>query len=242
MRDATLAMLAETQRLADAEFGADSMLAALVHAQTATTYSGHGEFDDAEKHFRIAIDIYEERVGRDHGTTISTLNNLGVLYSGIGRFDLAEEIHRELLQTNLEKYGMVHAGTAGSYQNLATAISHQQRYEEAISLHRKAIESYQAVLNEDNPRRALPLLSIAVAELALGNAEGAELAAQEALSWFRSTAAAGTSLEGIAACLVGLSLEAQEQTAEGRAMVVDARELFKSGGVPQKYLDLCGND
>lgn len=241
-RDETLAMLSGTMELANAVFGEDSMLAALVHAQTATTYSSHGESDDAEKHFLIAIDIYERRVGRNHGTRVSALNNLGVLYVGTGRFDKAEQIHRELLQINIDKYGEQHRGVASSYQNLATAIYKQGRYDEAIPLHRKAIEIYRAVLNEENPFHGYPLLSIATAELERGNAEAAEAAAREALAIFQTTNAAGTMVEGIAACLVGTSMQARGLVDEGREVVLESRRLLSGGGVPDQYVAMCLED
>jgi tetratricopeptide (TPR) repeat protein len=239
MRDETLAMLVGTQQLADSTAGPDSLLAAFVHAQTATSLSSYGEYEAAEEQFKQAIDIYESRAGRTHGATLAALNNLGLLYVKTQRFDLAEDIHRELLQTYLAKYGPKHRGVAESYQNLATVIGRQGRLDESLPLHRLALESYRAVLNEDNPSIAIPLLSIASAELKLGNASEAEVAAQEALDWFRSTAAAGSTLEGIALCLVGVSLEGQGKAAEGSAMVENASLLIKPGEAPETYRALC---
>ena len=240
-RDETLAMLAETMALANAQFGEDSLFAALVHAQLATTYSSHSEFENSEKHFLIAIDIYERRVGRNHGSRVSALNNLGVLYVSSHHFDRAEQIHRELLQINIEKYGEQHRAVASSYQNLATAIYKQGRYDEAIPLHRKAIEIYRVTLNDDNPLHGYPLLSISTAELQRGNPIAAESAAREALAIFKATPAAGSMVEGIAACLVGVSLEARGLADEGRAVIRESRSLL-SGGIPDPYTELCLED
>jgi hypothetical protein len=107
---------------------------------------------------------------------------------------------------------------ADSYQNLAGAITYQGRYNESIPLHRKAYEIYREVVNDDNFVIAFPLLSISYAELHRDDGPAAEEAAREALVRFEA-AVGGSYLEGIARCLLGLSLEAQGRAAEGSAML-----------------------
>jgi len=85
---------------------------------------------------------------------------------------------------------------------------------------------------------AFPLLSIAKVELERGNAKAAEIASREALTRFNSTAS-GTFLEGVARCLIGLSLEQQGRVDEGGVMVESSHPLMATGNIPDPYPELC---
>jgi hypothetical protein len=127
---------------------------------------------------------------------------------------------------------------ADSYQNLAGAITYQGRYNESIPLHRKAYEIYREVVNDDNFVIAFPLLSISYAELHRDDGPAAEEAAREALVRFEA-AVGGSYLEGIARCLLGLSLEAQGRAGEGSAMLKRSHELMSAASIPDPYPELC---
>jgi tetratricopeptide (TPR) repeat protein len=182
--------------------------------------------------------VLEARLGNDHSCTLAALNNLGYLYSRSNDQASAERIHREILARRIARHGAIHRSVADSYQNLAGAITRLGRYDESIPLHRKAYETYQAVLNEDNYVIGLPLLSTAYAELQRDDAVVAEAAAREALSHMEATVP-GTFFEGVARCLVGLSLEAQGNAEEGGALVFASHELMKGSSIPDPYPALC---
>jgi serine/threonine-protein kinase len=236
--DAAFAAVAEAGNIADSVFGTASLQAALVRVRLASTMTMFGDYERSEQNFLEAIPVLEARLGKDHGSTLSALNNLGYLYHRRKDQVMAEQIHAELLERQIAKRGPVHRAVADVYQNLAGAITHLGRYDESIPLHQQAYEIYKSVLNEDNYMIAFPLLSIAYAELQRNNAAAAERAAREALSRFEATVS-GTFLEGVARCLVGLSLEQQGRTAEGGAMVSSSHELMKTGSIPDPYPALC---
>jgi len=106
-----------------------------------------------------------------------------------------------------------------------------------LPLHRKAYEIYVAS-GTNHHRNVFPLLSIAYIELQSNNPLPAEEAARAALEHFRQTVP-GTFMEGVAACLVGLALEQQGDSA-GTAMVEDSHDLiaqYEFGSSP--YPALC---
>jgi serine/threonine-protein kinase len=236
--DAVFAAIAEARSVADSVFGTESLQAALVRIRLASTMSMFGDYAGSERNFRDAIPVLESRLGEDHSSTLSALNNLGFLYHRRHDQAMAEQIHAELLNRQIAKRGPVHREVANSYQNLASAITHLGRYDESIPLHQEAYRIYKDVLNDDNYMIAFPLLSIAYAELQRNNAGAAEQAAREALGRFEATVG-GSYLEGVARCLVGLSLEQQGRTAEGGEMVRASHTLMKSGSVPDPYPALC---
>jgi tetratricopeptide (TPR) repeat protein len=230
--------LREAEQVARQAFGADSLQAALVQVRLASSLTNRGEYDASEQVFLAAIPVLEARLGKNHGSTLGALNNLGYLYHGQGDLGAAERIHRELLARNLSKHGEKHRAVGDSYQNLASAIMHQGRFEESLPVHRKAYETFKTVLNDDNYVIAIPLLSIAFAELQLGHATAAEAAAREALERLQTTSAA-RHLEGVARCLAGLGLEQQGRVAEGAAMVAASHALIGTANLPDAYPELC---
>ena len=230
--------LREAGQVARQAFGADSLQAALVQVRLASSLTNRGEYDASEQNFLAAIPVLEARLGKEHGSTLGALNNLGYLYHGKGDLRGAERIHRELLERNRSKHGELHRAVGDSYQNLASAIMHQGRFDESLPLHRKAYETFKAVLNDENYVIAIPLLSIAYAELQVGSVPAAETAAREALQRLGATSAA-RHLEGVASCLVGVSLERRGQGDEGAALIAAAHALIGTANLPDPYPELC---
>ena len=236
--DAALAAIDEAAGIADRVFGPGSLQAALVRIRLASSMTMFGDFEASERNFREAIPVLESRLGEDHSSTLGALNNLGFLYHRRNDHAMAEEIHSELLKRRIAKRGTVHRAVGDSYQNLAGAITQLGRYDESVPLHREAYRIYKHVLNEDNFMIALPLLSIAFAELQRNDPAAAEDAAREALSRFEATVG-GSYLEGVARCLVGLSLEQQGEAEKGGELVQSSHELMLRGSVPDPYPALC---
>ena len=233
-----LIILAEAQSLAVDVYGAESLAVALVRAQTATQLSATGDHARAEAAFHEAITLYESRIGRDHGATLAALNNLGSLYLAMGEYVRGEELLRDVLSRAERKYGSGHRQVANAYQNLATHIARQGRYADAIPVHRRAYEIYRTVLTADHEVHALPLMSIAYAELQLGEFDSAESSALSALAVLEKKAP-DTYLVGVARCLVGLALEGGGEAATGAAWVVGSHALLTESNVTEPYRSAC---
>jgi tetratricopeptide (TPR) repeat protein len=204
----------------------------------ASSLTNRREYAASERNFLAAIPVLEQRLGRDHSSTFGALNNLGYLYHSRGDLAGAERIHRELLARKIALHGERHRLVGDSYQNLASALTHQSRYDESLPLHRKAYEIFKAVLNDDNFVIAVPLLSIAYAELQRGGFPAAEVAAREALQRLQQSSSVPY-LQGVAQCLVGLSLERRGLVEEGAALVTDSHVLIGAASLPAPYPSLC---
>jgi len=237
-QEAALRTIEEAYDIAVSVFGETSLQAATVRLRLAATLTRIGDYAESERNFLSAIPVLENQLGDDHSVTLNALNNLGYLYSFSGQQKKAEQLYRVLLERQIASNGLVHRFVGDSYQNLASTLTKQARYEESLPLHRKAYEVYKSALNDDHYIIAFPLLSITFAELQLGRGPEAELTAREALSRF-GEAVPGSFLEGVAQCLVGLSLENQGKTNEGNALVNASHELMQTGNIPDPYGELC---
>lgn len=236
--DEALALLSEAEAVAGGARDPDNLSMALIHAQAATTYSFNRDYANAEERFRQSLAIYEKHIGRDHGATLSTLNNLGIMHTRAGDFSAAETVLQEVLERYINKYGKKHRSVAASYQNLATAISRQNRYAESMPLHREAVEIYSEIMPDDHFESALPLLSLAYAELQLQRFEEAEASAATA-STMLERAAPNTYVFGVAQCLLGLAVQGQGRTQEGQVLIGAAEPLILESDVSGIYRDAC---
>ena len=132
----------------------------------------------------------------------------------------------------------MHRAVGDSYQNLAAAVHDQGRLREAIPLHRSAYDIYKEIFNDQHYMIAFPLMSMAKVKINLGEGVAAEPISREALERLRATAPE-TFLEGVALCLLGLSLEQQGKMDEGSALVESAHPLMATGNIPDPYPELC---
>lgn len=236
--DEAMALLSEAEAVAGGERDPDNLSMALIHAQAATSYSFSHDYARAEERFRQALAIYEKHIGRDHGATLSTLNNLGIMYMRAGDFAGAETVLREVLERYLNKYDGMNRMIATSYQNLATAISRQNRYAESMPLHRKAFEIYSEILPDDHFEPALPLLTLSYAELQLQRFADAEASAAKASTMLEKTAP-DTYIFGVAQCLLGLAMQGQGRNQAGQALLDEAEPLILESDVSGVYRDAC---
>ena len=230
--------LGEAEAVARTAFGSESVQVALVRLRRASSLTNSGDYAAAEEIFRAVIPLLEDKLGREHGTTLGALNNLGYLHHRRGDLAGAERIHAELVRRNVAKHGAAHRAVADSYQNLAGALTHQARYDESLPLHQQAYDLFRQVLNDDNYVIAIPLLSIAYVQLQRGEAAAAEAAAREAMLRLQPGPAANH-LQGVARCLLGLSLERQGHTKDGAALIAESHQLMTGASIPDPYPTLC---
>lgn len=234
---AAAALLAEARTLANEHYGADSLSMALIHFQAATAASDYRDFETSAREFRVALDIYEARLGRQHGATLNALNNLGVLHMRAGEAERAEQVFRELIDLSERKYGREHRSVAANYQNLGTVVGRQGRFAEAVPLHRRAHEIFKATL-PGHFMTAYPLISLAYADLQVGNPSAAERAARQALEILEASDSQAYAI-GVARCVAALALEAQGAGAQSERLMADARAILAGMPVDPIYRTAC---
>jgi len=109
-----------------------------------------GRFDEAERHFRQALDVMLE-FGDRHGAG-RTYQQLGAVAMERGRFDEAERHFRQALDVMLE-FGDRH-GAGRTYQQLGAVAMERGRFDEAERYFRQALD----VMLEFGDRRASAVL------------------------------------------------------------------------------------
>jgi tetratricopeptide (TPR) repeat protein len=86
-------------------------------------YRRQGKLDKAEEMYARALEGREKALGRDHTSTLHTVNNLGVLYRRQGKLDKVEDMYRRTF-TGFEKtLGSEHAQCCHLRETLASVTS-----------------------------------------------------------------------------------------------------------------------
>ena len=98
-------------------------------------------------HFRKA----EKMLGKEHPSTLGSMNNLVLMLSNQGKYEEAERMQRQALALCETVLGKEHPSTLTSMNNLALVLSSQGKYEEAERIQRQALALRETVLGKEHP-------------------------------------------------------------------------------------------
>jgi tetratricopeptide (TPR) repeat protein len=147
-------------------------------------FATHGDYEQAELHYRRALLLREQALGPDHPRVAQSLNNLGFVLARQGKHEQAELHHRRVLQVLEEALGPDHPHVASSLNNLGTVLLAQGDYEQAKLHQQRALEIREQALGPDHPHVAVVSIDLGNVFLAQGEHEQAELHYRRALPMF----------------------------------------------------------
>ncbi|KAH8800844.1 hypothetical protein F5884DRAFT_824895 [Xylogone sp. PMI_703] len=107
----------------------------------AKLYADQGKLAEAEKMYVRALQSYEEALGPDHISTLSTVNNLGNLYAKQDKLAEAEKMYA---------LGPDHTLTLSTVNNLGNLYRNQCKMAEAEKMYVRALQGYEEALGPDH--------------------------------------------------------------------------------------------
>ncbi len=142
MRDTTLLadMLRRASARVDAELGAETDVAAAVHATVGMTLKAMGRYDEAEPHLRIAMDTQRALLGEAHEASWLSRMNWTDLAHDRGDLDRAERLAAELVESSERLYGAQHDHTLAARLALSEVLGDLGRLDEAEALCREVLK------------------------------------------------------------------------------------------------------
>eukprot|EP00752_Nemacystus_decipiens_P012587 g11147.t1 len=132
-----------------------------------------GRMEEAERFYRRALTIQEDKLGVDNPDVATTLDRLGECVSHVGRMEEAERFYRRAVTIREEKLGVDHPDVALTLQGLGACASEAGRTEEAERYYRRAL-AIREKLGVDDPNVAFTLNNLGSCELKTGRTEEAE--------------------------------------------------------------------
>ncbi|MEQ8539196.1 MAG: tetratricopeptide repeat protein [Coleofasciculus sp. D1-CHI-01] len=124
-------------------------------------YKGQGLYNQAEPWCKDCLSVTVQRLGDNHLSVATSLNNLALLYDSQRRYKEAEPLCIEALALCKRLLGDNHPHVATSLNNLALLYSFQRRYEEAEPLYLDALALRKRLLGENHPDVAQSLNNLA---------------------------------------------------------------------------------
>ncbi|KAI1317055.1 kinesin light chain 3 [Xylariaceae sp. FL0255] len=140
----------------------------------AASYSLVGKYSEAERLYRETLGLREEVLGREHPSTLTSMNNLAEVLGSQGKYDEVEEMHRKILGLKEDALGREHPDTLTSMNNLANVLSSQGKYEEAEKMHRQTLKLMEEVLGREHPDTLTSINNLAEVLRSQGKYEEAE--------------------------------------------------------------------
>ena len=152
----------------------DELVAAELHGLVGVVYSSLGIDAKAEKHNKMALDIYQRKLGPEHQLTLNFMHNLANVYSAQKRFDEALALYQESLKIKNRVLGHEHIDTIKTTTCLAGTFVSLGQFDEAETLLNEAIETASKSLSPEHRQTLAVKYELCRMYVSKGNYEKAE--------------------------------------------------------------------
>jgi tetratricopeptide (TPR) repeat protein len=144
-------------------------------------FANQGQFNEAEKMYQRALQDYETAWGPEHTSTLSTVNNLGLLYWKLGRLDEAEKMYQRALQGKEKAWGPEHTSTLDTVNNLGLLYADLGRLDEAEEMYQRALQGKEKAWGPEHTSTLDTVNNLGILYKSLGRLDEAEKMYQRAL-------------------------------------------------------------
>eukprot|EP00052_Salpingoeca_macrocollata_P027992 m.268452 g.268452 ORF g.268452 m.268452 type:complete len:1228 (+) comp22810_c0_seq1:716-4399(+) len=112
--------------------GADLSHVAAVHHNIGELHAKQKNLQEAEKEYRVCIELETKQLGDNHPTVAISKGNLGMLLSKLKQHDAAARMVQQALNTFLSVHGEDHPGTAVAYSQMGAILQAQGQVQQAV--------------------------------------------------------------------------------------------------------------
>jgi len=188
-------------------------------------YEGQGFYVQAECWYKQCLEASKKRLGDEHQTVTTSLNDLAYIYKSQGRYLEAEPLYIKALALRKRLLGGEHTNVAQSLNNLAGLYRKQGRYSEAEPFLLEALALRKRLLGEEHTNVGQSLNHLAYLYYEQGRYSEAESFYLQALSLYKDLLKenhphTATSLNNLA-----LLYEAQGRYLEAEPLYLQALKL-----------------
>ena len=113
-------------------------------------YSDQDKLAEAEAMYLWALAGKEKAWGRDHTSTLDTVNNLGILYGKQGKMAEAEVMYLRALAEKEKAWGRDHTSTLDTVNNLGILYRKQGKMAEAEAMYLRALAGKEKAWGRDH--------------------------------------------------------------------------------------------
>ena len=133
-----------------------------------------GKWSEAYEIQMFRFTTVKKMLGKEHPSTLASMNDLAEVLRLQGKYKEAEGIHRQTLALIESVLGKEHPDTLASMNNLALVLRLQGKYEEAEGIHRQTLALKESVLGKEHPDTLASMNNLATVLGLQGKYEEAE--------------------------------------------------------------------
>ncbi len=120
------------------------------HANLGSLCRAQGKLTEADSMYQRALIGREKALGRDHTSTLDTVNNLGNLYRDQGKLSEAELMYQRALIGYEKVFEQDQTSTLDTVNNLGVLYWTQGKLTKAESMYQRALIGYEKALGRDH--------------------------------------------------------------------------------------------
>ncbi|KAK6500012.1 hypothetical protein TWF481_010371 [Arthrobotrys musiformis] len=128
----------------------DQMLFDYFH-NIALVFYNQGKHDEAMQWYERALSGKEKAFGRDHPSTLNTVNNIALVFDNQGKHDEAMKLYWRAFTGYETALGKDHPLTLKAVHNIAGAFDNQRKYDEAMKWYERALTSKEKACGRNHP-------------------------------------------------------------------------------------------
>jgi len=189
-------------------------------------------FDEALEYYKKALEIAEELLGKNHPTTATCVNNLGIMLKDLGDLDGARACFERTLKIHESAYGVYHPDIATCLNNLGSVLQDQGDLDRARECYERSLRIDESAYGPDHPSVARDANNLGLVLKDQGNLDLARECYERVLKIAESTYEPGHPKVATYVNNLGLVLQAQGDLAEARACFERALKIGESAYGP----------
>jgi eukaryotic-like serine/threonine-protein kinase len=146
----------------------DPLVVASMQGKFGRSLFGLGEYGKAVVLLEKARATFQAKLGREHPSTLTSMNNLAGAYQDAGKLALALPLYEETLKLRKAKLGAEHPDTLTTMNDLAVAYQAAGKRDLALPLLEETLKLTKAKLGAEHPDTLTTMNNLAVAYQAAG--------------------------------------------------------------------------
>jgi serine/threonine-protein kinase len=193
-----------------------------------------GEYVEAERYYRDALEIKEAFYGPEHFQTGANLTMLGrsLVYQGTTRLDEAERILDRALAINERVYGPVHPRVASTLNDLGNVASGRDDYDAAEAAFTRMADIYTRIYEGHHYLIGIALSNLATVYMDRGDLERADSLFRDVVHRFTETLSPEHLNTGVARIKLGHTLVLRSRFGEAEPELMAGYEIVSAQSNP----------
>jgi serine/threonine-protein kinase len=224
-------VMEEAAARVDKELADQPEVLAEAHLTIGETYFSMSRFDQAETHYRAALDTSRKALGDEHPTTALSMTYMGAILARKGLFADAESSFRQALDVQRRAFPEGNYDTGVTLSALGELLREKGDPKAAEPLSEEALGIARRLFGEEHQHVATVLTSIGLTREVQRDLDGAQASYRRAIEIYRKLPGRPSAMMGRTLTLLGRNLTTKGEYTEAETVLREAVDFNSRVGV-----------